>query len=154
MRRTDLEFSLGLEYVGFDRLLAESDVLSVHAPLTKETRGIIGVEALSRMKPTAVLVNTARGAVVDETALVGALERGEMAGACVDAFSTEPLAAPHPFYKLQERLPNLVLTPHLGYGQRTGRAMIYQAAKQVVDALDGKVPENVLNPEVIPHRRT
>jgi phosphoglycerate dehydrogenase-like enzyme len=154
VRRNDLESSLGIEYVTFDHLLAESDVLSLHAPLTKETRGIIGAEALGRMKPTSILVNTARGAVVDEAALAGALERGQIGGACIDAFSKEPLAAPHPFYKLQDRLPNLVLTPHLGYGQRTGRAMIYQAAKQLIDALDGKVPENVLNPAVIPHRRT
>jgi phosphoglycerate dehydrogenase-like enzyme len=153
VRREDLEKSLGMEYVSFDRLLAESDVLSLHSPLTPQTRGIINEAAFAKMKPSAILVNTARGAVVDEPALARALEQGRIAGACVDAFSVEPLAPPHPFYKLEDRLPNLLITPHLGYGPRTGRAMIYQAANQVIDALNGRVPQNMLNPEVIPRRR-
>jgi phosphoglycerate dehydrogenase-like enzyme len=153
VRREDLEKSLGMEYVSFDRLLAESDVLSVHTPLTPQTRGIINDAAFAKMKPSAILVNTARGAIVDEAALVRALEQGRIAGACIDAFSVEPLALPHPLYKLGDRLPNLVVTPHLGYGPRTGRAMMYLAANQMLDALAGKVPQNMLNPEVIPRRR-
>jgi phosphoglycerate dehydrogenase-like enzyme len=153
VRREDLEESLGMEYVSFDRLLTESDVLSIHSPLTPQTKGIINEEAFSKMKQSAILVNTARGAIVDEATLYRALEQGRIAGACIDAFSVEPLAPPHPFYKLEDRLPNLLITPHLGYGSRTGRAMIYQAANQVIDALEGKVPQNMLNPEVIPDRR-
>lgn len=153
VRREDLEMSLGMEYVSFDRLLAESDVLSLHAPLTPQTRGIINDAAFSKMKPTAVLINTARGAVVDEAALVRALEQKRIAGACIDAFTIEPLAPPHPFYKLQDKLPNLILTPHMGYGSRTGRSMMYYAADQAIDALAGGTPKNMLNPEVIPRRR-
>lgn len=153
VRREDLEESLGMEFVSFDRLLAESDVLSLHSPLTPQTRRIIGSAAFSKMKPTAVLLNTARGAIVDEAALAKALEEGRIAGACVDTYSIEPLAPPHPFYRLEDRLPNLLITPHMGYGPRTGRTMIYFAADQVVDLLSGKVPQNVLNPEVLPHRR-
>lgn len=153
VRREDLERSLGMEYVSFERLLSDSDVLSLHSPLSPETRHAIDDAALARMKPTAILVNTSRGAVIDEAALARALEAGRIAGACLDAYSTEPLAPPHPFYKLGERFPNLVLTPHLGYGPRTGRAMIHQAAAQVIDALDGRVPQNVLNPDVLPRRR-
>jgi phosphoglycerate dehydrogenase-like enzyme len=153
VRREDLERSLGMEYVSFDRLLAESDVLSIHAPLTPQTRGIINDAAFAKMKPSAILINTARGAIVDEDALARALEQGRIGGAGIDAFSVEPLAPPHPFYKLGDRLPNLIITPHLGYGPRTGRAMMYLAADQMSDALAGKVPQNMLNPEVIPRRR-
>jgi phosphoglycerate dehydrogenase-like enzyme len=153
LRREDLEQSLGMEYVTFDKLLAESDVLSLHTPLLASTRGIINDAAFSRMKASAILVNTARGAVVDEAALVRALESGRIAGACIDAYSAEPLAPPHPLYKLQDRLPNLIMTPHLGYGSRTGRAMIYHAANQMIDAIEGRVPQNMLNPDVIPRRR-
>lgn len=153
VRREDLEKSLGMEYVSFDRLIADSDVLSIHSPLTAQTRGVINEAAIGRMKPTAVLINTARGAIVDEAALLRALEQGRIAGACIDTFSVEPLAPPHPFYKLQDRLPNLILTPHMGYGPRTGRRMMYFAAEQLMDALAGRVPQFVLNPEVLSHRR-
>jgi len=153
VRREDLEKSLGMEYVSFDRLLAESDVLSLHTPLSPATKGIIDDAAFAKMKPSAILVNTARGAVVDEPALVRALETGRIAGACLDAYSLEPLAAPHPLHKLEDRLPNLVITPHLGYGARTGRAMIYYAATQMIDGVEGRVPQNMLNPEVIARRR-
>ncbi len=153
VRREDLEQSLGMEFVTFDQLLAESDVLSLHTPLLPSTRGIINDAAFSKMKASAILVNTARGAVVDEAALVRALESGRIVGACIDAFSVEPLAPPHPLYRLQDRLPNLIVTPHLGYGARTGRAMIYHAANQMIDAIEGRVPQNMLNPDVIPLRR-
>jgi len=153
IRRADLEQSLGMEYVSFESLLANSDVLSLHTPLSAATRGVINEGAFSRMKPSAILVNTARGAVVDEEALVRALESGRIAGACIDAFSVEPLAPPHPMYKLQKRLPTLVMTPHLGYGARTGRAMIYHAANQMIDAIEGRVPQDVLNPDVLTRRR-
>jgi len=103
-----------LERKGFDAVLAESDVLSLHLPLTRETRHLIGAAELARMKPGAYLVNTARGGLVDETALVAALDSGRLAGAALDVFATEPLPAGHPLTKLQ----NVVLTPHISAGTR------------------------------------
>ncbi len=153
VRREDLEQSLGMEPVSLERLLSESDVLSIHSPLTPQTRNLIDENALAKMKRFALLVNTARGAIVDEAALASALTEGRLGGACVDTFSEEPPTPSHPFYNLKDRLPNLILTPHSGYGVRTGRAMVSQAAKQIVDALKGGVPENLLNPEALARRR-
>jgi len=153
VRREDLEQSLGMEPVTLDDLLAESDVLSIHSPLTPQTKNLINENALAKMKKSALLVNTARGAIVDETALMKALMEGRLAGACLDTFSEEPLSASHPFYSLKDRLPNLIMTPHTGYGVRTGSAMVHQAAKQVADTLEGGVPENLLNPEALARRR-
>jgi phosphoglycerate dehydrogenase-like enzyme len=103
-----------LERKGFDAVLAESDVLSLHLPLTRQTWHLIGAAELARMKPGAYLVNTARGGLVDETALVAALDSGRLAGAALDVFATEPLPAGHPLTKLQ----NVVLTPHISAGTR------------------------------------
>jgi phosphoglycerate dehydrogenase-like enzyme len=98
----------------FDAVLAGSDIVSLHLPLTAETRHLVGVRELARMKPGAYLVNTARGGLVDEAALVAALESGRLAGAALDVFETEPLPAGHPLAKLR----NVVLTPHISAGTR------------------------------------
>jgi D-3-phosphoglycerate dehydrogenase len=90
----------GVEFVELDRLLAESDVLSLHLLLTDETRGFLGAERLSRLRPSTILVNTARGALVDEQALIDALRAGHIAHAAMDVFDTEPLPAGHPFTEL------------------------------------------------------
>jgi phosphoglycerate dehydrogenase-like enzyme len=103
-----------LERTNLDAVLAASDIVSLHLPLTRETRHLIGAAELARMKPGAYLVNTARGGLVDEAALVGALESGRLAGAALDVFETEPLPAGHPFAKLR----NVVLTPHISAGTR------------------------------------
>ncbi|MHB1133772.1 MAG: hydroxyacid dehydrogenase [Chloroflexota bacterium] len=128
-----------------DELLGEADFISIHVPLTKETRNLIGREQLAKMKPTAYLVNTARGAVVDEEALAEALRGGVIAGAGVDAWAEEPAPAAHPLYGLD----NAVLSPHVG-GQ-TAEAM-QKMARAVVEGvlagLRGQRPTNVLNPEV------
>jgi D-3-phosphoglycerate dehydrogenase len=102
--------ALGVETAAFDDIIARADVLSVHVPLTSETQGLIGETQLARMKPTAFVLNVARGGVVDEAALLKALQNKKIAGAALDVYSSEPLPADHPF----RSLPNVVLTPHLG----------------------------------------
>ncbi len=101
----------GAERRDFDALLAESDVVSVHVALTPSSRGMLDAQKLALMKPTAYLVNTSRGPVIDEGALVDALTSGRLAGAALDVFDREPLPADHPL----TTLPNVVLTPHLGW---------------------------------------
>ncbi len=108
---------LGIEIVGLDDLLQRADFVTVHVPLTPQTRGLIGAAQLRRMKPTAYLINTARGAFIDETALCQALQEGWIAGAALDAFVTEPLPADHPL----RRAPNVLLTPHqASFARETG----------------------------------
>jgi D-3-phosphoglycerate dehydrogenase len=101
---------LGVELVGFDEVAARGDFISIHVPLTDETRGIVEEQTLGRMKSTAFVVNASRGGVVDEDALANALHDGVIAGAALDVYETEPLAADSPL----RAAPNLVLTPHLG----------------------------------------
>jgi len=109
-----IERALELERRGFDEVLAEADILSLHLPLTLKTRRIIGAATLARMKPGSFLVNTARGGLVDEEALVAALQGGRLAGAALDVFEPEPPAAEHRLYAM----PNVVLTPHISAGTR------------------------------------
>jgi len=101
----------GVERVEKDVLFARADVLSIHVRLSERTHGLVGAEQLALMKPTARLVNTSRGPIVDEAALVDALTHGKLAGAAMDVYDPEPLAADHPF----RRLPNVLATPHIGY---------------------------------------
>ncbi|MHB8771477.1 MAG: 2-hydroxyacid dehydrogenase [Syntrophales bacterium] len=112
VRRLDeaMEKALPVRYVAFDRLLAESDILSVHVPLQESTAGMVGHEAIARMKDGAVIINTARGGVVDETALYQALISGKLFGAGIDTFAVEPPPADNPLFGLEE----VVLTPHTG----------------------------------------
>jgi phosphoglycerate dehydrogenase-like enzyme len=98
-------------HVGFDELLAVSDILSLNAPATAETRGLFDTAAFSKLKPGAVLVNTARGELVDEVALVAALKSGRLGGAGLDVFAQEPLPTDHPLLAL----PNVVLAPHVAW---------------------------------------
>jgi glyoxylate reductase len=127
---------LGARVVDLPTLLAESDVVSVHTPLTEATRHLVGAEALAAMKPTAYLVNTSRGAVVDEEALVEALRAGRLAGAGLDVYEHEP--AVHP--GLVER-DDVVLLPHIGSATvETRSAMADLAADNVLAVLDGGVP--------------
>lgn len=104
----DIEKDLGAKRVELDQLLHEADIISLHVPATKETRGIIGREALAKMKPTTVVINTSRGAAIDEDALAAALREKRIAGAGLDVFQKEPIAADHPLLKIE----NVVLTAH------------------------------------------
>jgi lactate dehydrogenase-like 2-hydroxyacid dehydrogenase len=141
MRVTSSSRSSGIP---LEELLAEADVVSLHCRLSAETRHLIDAGALRRMKPTAVLVNTARGPIVDEDALVAALEAGEIAGAALDVFEHEPDVHPG----LLQR-DDVVLTPHIGSATmqaREGMGMLCVEALRAV-LLEGRVPANALNPE-------
>jgi D-3-phosphoglycerate dehydrogenase len=135
-----------------DRLMASADIVSLHCPLTPQTRGLIGAARIARMKPEALLINTARGPVVDEAALVEALRAGRIAGAGLDTYASEPPGANHPLYAL----PNVILTPHIAAA--TTGAMVRMgtiAAANITAWLRGEVhdPRNFLNPEVPPQPR-
>ncbi|HEX5512451.1 MAG TPA: D-glycerate dehydrogenase [Actinomycetales bacterium] len=128
-----------------DTLIAESDFVSLHLPLTAESRHGFGAEELKRMKSTAYLVNTARGPVLDEEALVAALENGEIAGAALDVFEQEPLSGESRLMSLD----NVVLQPHAGSGTvETRRAMMEMAVRNLRAVLEGRAPESLVNPDV------
>ena len=140
---------VGAAHVAFDELLARADVLSLHCPLVPATRNLIDARALARMKPTAVLVNTARGACVDEAALADALARGAIFAAGLDVFADEPRV--HPGLVASERA---VLAPHVGSATTTARRRMAELALGAARAvLDGVQPPNLVNPEVWPRRR-
>ncbi|HUG48139.1 MAG TPA: D-glycerate dehydrogenase [Candidatus Limnocylindria bacterium] len=128
-----------------DGLLAESDFVSLHTNLTPETRGLINADALRRMKPTAILVNTSRGPVVDHDALVDALRGGEIAGAALDVTDPEPLPADHPLVGL----PNCLVVPHIASASVVTRGkMARMAADNLLAGLRGERLPNCVNPEV------
>jgi glyoxylate reductase len=141
---SEVEEALDAEYRDLDGLLAESDLVSIHVALTPETRHLFGPDQFRRMKPTAVLVNTSRGPVIDEGALVEALRAGELFAAGLDVFENEPEVHPG----LLE-LDNAVIIPHLGSATvETRDAMGLLAVDNVVAALEGRRPPTLLNPEV------
>jgi len=141
-RRRAAEEELGAEFVPLDRLLAESDFVCVHVPLTDETRHLIGSGELARMKPTAILINVARGPVVDEEALVRALDAGEIAGAGLDVYEREPEVHP----RLLDLRECVVLAPHLGSATReTRRSMARLAVDNVLAVLSGQPPLTPVN---------
>lgn len=119
-------------YTPFERVLAESDVISLHVPLTPETRHLIGAPELARMQPTAILVNAARGGIVDEDALLDALRAGRLAGAAVDVLTTEPPPADHPL--LAADLPNLIVTPHIAWASRQAQQCLADAVVENIAA--------------------
>ncbi|MGB6546692.1 MAG: D-glycerate dehydrogenase [Candidatus Acidiferrales bacterium] len=143
----DVERELGAEYRSLDALLAESDFISIHTPLNGATRHLISAPQFAAMKPTAFLINTARGPVIDEAALIEALAAGRLAGAGLDVYEREP-EIPDGL-----RLPNVVMTPHIGSASietRTKMAMI--AVENIVAFFDGRRPPTILNPEVLPKK--
>ena len=133
------------EGVDLGELLERSDFVSVHTPLTPDTRGLIGAEALARMKPTAYLVNTARGPIVDTEALAAALQAGHIAGAALDVTDPEPMAGDHPLLGA----PNLLVIPHLGSATHATRErMADMAVDNMLAGLRGERMPNCANPAV------
>jgi glyoxylate reductase len=138
------EKELRAEFREMNELLAESDFISVHVPLLSETRGLFDAVKFSRMKPTALFINTSRGPVVDEATLVTALENGKIAGAALDVYEKEPSI--HPGLKRS----NVVLAPHIASASlETRTKMACMAAENVVALFRGQRPANILNPEVL-----
>lgn len=132
----------GVVFTPFDEVLARSDVISLHVPLTAETRNMIGIEQLRRMKRTAILINTARGGLVDEQALVQALKEGLIAGAGFDVLTREPPKEGNPLLEL--RLPNFILTPHVAWASDGAMQFL---ADQLIDNIEACVrgqPQNLV----------
>ncbi|MBI2267851.1 MAG: D-glycerate dehydrogenase [Candidatus Blackburnbacteria bacterium] len=140
------ETELGVKYLDLDPLLRLSDYVTLHVPLTKETTHLINAEKLALMKPTAYLINTARGAVVDEHALAEALREGKILGAALDVHENEPQMNPELM-----QMENVILTPHIASGTVEVREkMCQQAVDSVLAVLSGQKPENIVNEEVWP----
>lgn len=145
-RREDLEKELGIEYRELDQLLQEADIVTVHVPLTKDTYHLINEERLRKMKRTAILINTARGKVVDTEALVKALREGWIAGAGLDVFEEEPLPPNHPLTAFK----NVVLAPHIGSATYEARhAMAELVAENLIAFYEGREPPTLVNKEVL-----
>ena len=144
-RKPEAEREIGMEYVTLDRLLAESDFVSLHAPLNAETRHMIGDKQFAQMKRTAFIINTARGAIIDEKALVRALKKKLIAGAGLDVFEHEPKLPP-----ALRTMKNVVLTPHLGSAVMEIRAQMANILVDNIQALiEGRTPPNCVNPQVL-----
>jgi len=137
---------LGVRLVGLDELFREADFLSVSCPLNDQTRRIVNAERLALMKPSAYLINTSRGPVVDETALVEALQQGRIAGAGLDVFENEPYPADHPL----NQLDNVWLTPHaLCWTDQCFAGIGAADVKAVLDVMHGRTPRGVVNQEIV-----
>lgn len=146
-RHRDLsaEEQLGAEYVSMDELLGLSDFVTLHAYLTPEARGMIGAEQFELMKPGAIFINTARGAMVDHDALYQALLSGHIASAALDVFDPEPIPMTHPIL----RLPQVVITPHIASAStKTRQRMAFMAAENLMAGLEGKRLPYCANPQV------
>lgn len=147
--RPSLEAELGAERRPLDQLLRESDFVSVHVPLTPETRHMFGTREFGLMKPGAIFVNTARGGVVDQDALVGALREGSIAGAALDVTDPEPLPLSHPLFDL----PNVIITPHIASASVATRSrMAEMAAENIIAVLAGREPPNAVNRPASPRQ--
>jgi len=147
LRRADeVEKELGVEYAEFERLLTESDFVTVHTNLTTETHNLIGAKELARMKKTAVLVNTARGPIVDNIALFEALRDRKIAFAALDVTEPEPIPSNHPLLSLS----NVIITPHIASATVATRTkMGLMAADNLISSLKGQIPPNPVNPEIL-----
>lgn len=146
----EAEQKLGIKFASLDELLTTSDFVTLHVPLTDETRHMINAATLAKMKRGAFLVNTARGAVVEERALVDSLRSGHLAGAALDVFENEPNIHPELI-----NMQNVITTPHIASATYEARyKMSQQVVSAVQDLLSGKMPENIVNKDVWQKRRT
>jgi glycerate dehydrogenase len=132
----------GVRFVGLEELFRQSDVISLHCPLTAETHKLVNHQRLGLMKPSAYLINTSRGPVVDEQALAEALNAGRIAGAGLDVLATEPPAADNPLFGAK----NCCITPHIAWASRAARQRLLNTAVASVRAFLGGKPQNVVNP--------
>jgi glyoxylate reductase len=146
IRNKQAESELGVEFTDLDRLLAESDFITVHTNLTPETHHLIGQKQFEKMKRTAILVNTSRGPIVDNMALYDALRSGKIAYAALDVTEPEPMPADHPLLTLD----NVVVVPHIASASVATRTkMALMAADNLIAGLKGEMPPNPVNPEVL-----
>ena len=141
--------SAGARLVELDALFREADILSIHVQLSERTRGLVTERELALMKPNAYLINTARGPIVDETALIRALSDGGLAGAGLDVFDVEPLPSDHPF----QTMKNVTLTPHLGFATEETFRAFYQDSAEAITAYLAGAPIRVVNPTAMRHAR-
>ena len=139
--------SVGVRRVEKDQLFAEADVLSIHVQLSNRTRGLVTARELALMKPTAYLVNTSRGPIVEEAALIEALQQNRIAGAGLDVFDQEPLPPQHPF----RTLDNLTATPHLGFATRETLRAFYADVPAAVAAYAAGAPIRIINTDALSH---
>jgi phosphoglycerate dehydrogenase-like enzyme len=142
--------AVGARRVDKASLFGESDVVSIHLILSERTRGLVGGPELAQMKPHAYLINTSRGPIVDEAALISALKNGRIAGAGLDVFDIEPPAPDHPL----RLLPNVTLSPHLGYVTREMLAAFYSDSAEAVTAWLNGTPIRIANPEALQRQAT
>lgn len=146
IRPSDEARAVGIEFVTLEELLRSADYVSLNAALTQENRGLIGERELRMMKPTAFLINTARGPLVDEDALIRALREGWIAGAALDVYAVEPLPREHPL----RTLPNCICTPHMATTELETAIQVSNCVAQcLLDALNGRIPKYVVNTEVV-----
>ena len=140
----------GVSAVTMDDLLAASDYVTVHTPLNDETRGLVGAAAFERMKPSAYIINCARGPIIDEPALIDALRGGQIAGAGLDVMESSAPPADHPLFGMD----NVIATPHVAFlSQQSVLELEVRTAQATVDVLQGRMPEFLVNPAVLPHSR-
>ena len=145
IRKEKLETEYGVEYVGFDELLKRSDILTIHVDLNPSSRGILGPEEFDKMKPTSLVVNTSRGPVINESALIDALRDGKIGGAALDVFETEPTPLDNPLLSM----PNVLVTPHIASASwETRRKMAVRSTGNVLSYLKGERP-----PHIVPEQR-
>jgi D-3-phosphoglycerate dehydrogenase len=144
-RKKDIEKELNAKFTSLDELLKNSDIVSIHVPLNEKTKGMIGERELSLMKKSAYLINTSRGAIIDQYALIKFLKEKRIEGAGLDVFEKEPIPLNDPLLQLD----NVVLTPHIGSATiETRRAMAMSVAESVLSVLKGKVPKNLVPEQV------
>ena len=140
------KLSMGVELVNLPTLMRESDFVTINVPLSEHTEGLIGVNELALMKPSAYLINTARGPVVNETALIDVLQHGKIAGAGLDVFEEEPVPKNNPLLELD----NVIVAPHsIAWTEESIRNIGLDACRNVRSIYEGKAPDHLANPEAV-----